>query len=556
MFVLSMSSISYQVLPRNIMGRVYLFPFLLLLFFASGVRNSEPSHIDLNEASAPLNRPNILIAISDDQSYPYASAYGSTSTQTPHFDRIARKGILFNNAFVASPGCSPSRASLLTGRYPWELEHAGTHASYFSTEFVVFPDLLEADGYAIGFTGKGWGPGSWQKSGRTRNPAGPEFNIHSDPNAPEGINARDYAANFKAFLGARQSGQPFYFWFGAHEPHRVFKKDIGSEAGKKLYEAEVPAFLPDAPEIRRDLLDYAYEIEHFDNHLGRILAMLEEIGELENTIVIVTSDNGMAFPRAKANVFEYGIHVPLAISWPATIQGPRASDELVSLVDLAPTLLEATGVSHPTPEVLSGKSLLNIFRPGSSPTATPERTAVFSARERHSSSRYNSLSYPQRAIRTENYLYIINFKPERWPAGAPQKFIEDGTLGPMHGGYHDIDAAPSLTYLIENREDPIVSRYFHLSVDLRPPEELYDITEDPACLNNLAVAPGYQELKQDLRKILLDYLTRTKDPRVLGKGDIFETYPRVSRLRRFPEPVWAQNTDSVFRPDWLDKEDR
>lgn len=533
------------------MGRAFLFPFLLLLALlrlGPGVQGLEH----------PPNRdsPNILIAISDDQSYPYASAYGSTSTNTPHFDRVAQNGVLFHNAFVASPGCSPSRASLLTGRYPWELEHAGTHASYFPTEYQVFPDLLEQSGYAIGFTGKGWGPGSWQKSGRARNPAGPEYNELTDPDSPDGINNKDYAANFEVFLDSREDGQPFYFWYGAHEPHRRFKAGIGGEAGKKLYEAEVPAFLPDAPEIRMDILDYAYEIEHFDAHLGRMLEALEEAGELDNTLVIVTSDNGMAFPRAKANVFEYGIHVPLAISWPAQFEGNRTSDDLISLVDLAPTILEATGTQHPTPHVLPGRSLLDLLRSNASGLIDSNRTSVYSARERHSSSRFNSLSYPQRAIRTHDYLYILNFKSERWPAGAPQKLSEDGSLGPMHGGYHDIDAAPSLSYLIDNRDAPNVNRYFHLSVDLRPAEELYDIRKDPACLTNLAMAPGYQHIKRELNRDLLDYLTETGDPRALGKGDLFETYPRVSRLRWFPEPAWVADTDSTIRPDWLDKDDR
>jgi len=539
------------------MGRVLLFPFLLLLSFLS----CSVSHTTSNQTDSPARnsknvRPNILIAISDDQSYPYASAYGSTSTLTPHFDRIAKEGVLFTNAFVASPGCSPSRAALLTGRYPWELEHAGTHASYFSKDFVVFPDLLEEAGYAVGFTGKGWGPGSWQKSGRERNPAGPEYNEHTVPDTPSGINARDYAANFKAFLGQKEADQPFYFWYGAHEPHRVFKEGIGAESGKKLYDAEVPEFLPDAPAIRNDILDYAYEIEHFDHHLGRILAMLEEIDELDNTIVIVTSDNGMAFPRAKANAFEYGIHVPLAISWPEKVKGYRTSNDLISLVDLAPTILEAAHVAHPSPDVLSGKSLVHLLESENSGIIDPARTAVFSARERHSSSRFNSLSYPQRAIRTHDFLYIVNFTPERWPAGAPQKYATDGTLETLHGGYHDIDAAPSLSYLIENRDDPTVSRYFHLSVDLRPAEELYDIRKDPACLYNLATAPGYQTVKHELNQSLIDYLSASQDPRVTGNGDIFETYPRVSRLRWFPEPAWAQQADTVIRPTWLDKEDR
>ncbi len=507
----------------------------------------------LPAVAQPQHRPNILIAISDDQSFPYASAYGSSTVQTPAFDRVANEGVLFTSAFVASPGCSPSRAALLTGRYPWQIEHAGTHASYFSTDYIVFPDLLENAGYAIGFTGKGWGPGNWAHSGRTRNPAGPEYNQFRVEQTVEGISAKDYTKNFEQFLSNKQEDQPFYFWYGAHEPHRVFKEGIGKEAGKALHEAEVPSFLPDHPTIRNDILDYGYEIEHFDDHLGRMLHMLEEAGELANTIVIVTSDNGMAFPRAKANAFEFGIHVPLAIMWQDNIPGNRTVHDLTSLIDLHPTILEATGVSHPDPAALTGNSLMPTLMSSGSGYVDAQRTSIFSARERHSSSRFNSLSYPQRAIRTQDFLLIRNFKPERWPAGAPQKLNEDGTLGPMHGGYHDIDAAPSLTYLVDNRDDPEVSYFFHQAVDLRPAVELYDIRKDPGCLVNLAGAPGYIQIKEKLLAQLESFLIDTEDPRMAGNGDIFETYPRVSRLRFFPEAHWVKDAEQVFRPTWLDR---
>lgn len=499
------------------------------------------------------SRPNILIAISDDQSFPYASAYGSKTVHTPHFDRVAKAGVLFTNAFAASPGCSPSRAALLTGRYPWQLEHAGTHASYFSTDYVVFPDLLEASGYAVGFTGKGWGPGNWSHSGRTRNPAGNEYNQHKVGEPVEGINAKDYAKNFEQFLGEKTDDQPFYFWYGAHEPHRVFKDGIGKESGKQLHEAEVPSFLPDHPIIKSDILDYAYEIEHFDDHLGKMLALLEAAGELENTLIIITSDNGMAFPRAKANAYEFGIHVPLAVMWPSSVPGQRTSHDLVSLTDLAPTILEATGTNHPSPASITGKSMLPLLTSNEDDRIAPSHRAVFSARERHSSSRFNSLSYSQRALRKDNYLLIRNFNHERWPAGAPQKFNTDGSLGPMHGGYHDIDAAPALSYLVDNRDDPTVGYYFHLAVDLRPAVELYDIKKDPGCLINLAGAPGYIDLKNNLQNELEAFLIATNDPRITGEGDIFETYPRVSRLRTFPEPPWARSGKDVFRPEWLDR---
>ncbi|MDA2938804.1 sulfatase [Acidobacteria bacterium AH-259-A15] len=480
--------------------------------------------------------PNILFAISDDQSYPHASAYGFKAVRTPALDRVAESGVLFSNAFVASPGCSPSRAALLTGRHTWQLEHAGTHASSFPKEYVVYPDLLEKAGYFVGYTGKGWGPGNWEISGRTRNPAGPEYNQHRLESAPSGISDKDYTANFQAFLEARPNDKPFCFWFGGHEPHRRFERGVGLSSDKKLEDVAVPPFLPDTPEIRSDILDYAVEIEWFDRHLGQMLKLLEERGELENTLVVVTSDNGMAFPRAKANLYEYGIHVPLAISWPAKVAGRRVVDDPVSLIDLAPTFLEAAGVEHPGTHPMVGRSLMNILISDKQGIVDPSRQGIFSARERHSSSRYDNLGYPCRVLRTRDYLYIRNFTPERWPAGAPQKYEENGKLGPMHGAYHDIDASPTLSLLLEKSNDPEVTRYFHLAVDKRPDEELYDIRNDPGCLNNLADSAEYAEIKERLRSDFEQYLTQTQDPRMGEQGDIFETYPRYSRIRRFPKP--------------------
>ena len=296
-------------------------------------------------ADAP-RRPNILLAIADDQSYPYCSAYGDTTTRTPAFDRVAKEGILFTKAFCASPGCSPSRAALLTGRHTWQLQQAGTHASSFPRQYVTFPDRLEKAGYHIGYTGKGWGPGNWKISGRTRNPAGPAYQKRT-MKSPRGISNKDYAANFADFLAARKAGQPFCFWFGGHEPHRAYRKGIGLASGKKVADARVPAFLPDAPEIRSDLLDYAIEIEWFDSHLLRMIKLLDKHGELDNTLIVVTADNGMPFPRAKANGYEYGIHVPLAVRWPKVVKAGRRVTDLVGFVDFAPTFLEAAGLKVP-----------------------------------------------------------------------------------------------------------------------------------------------------------------------------------------------------------------
>lgn len=486
------------------------------------------------EAQAAGSRPNILIAISDDQSFAHTSAAGYKAVQTPAFDRVARQGILFRNAFAASPGCSPCRAALLTGRHPWQIEQAGTHASSFPTNYVVFPDLLEQAGYAVGCTGKGWGPGNWEVSGRTRNPAGPMFNQHKNNPPFKGMSHNDYAANFSSFLAQRSPGQPFYFWFGATEPHRDYEKGAGVKSGKKLEDVVVPPFLPDTPEVRSDLLDYCLEIEWFDSHLDRMLRALEQRGELDNTLIIVTSDNGMPFPRAKANCYEYGIHLPLAIRWGQRIPGGRQVDDLVGFVDLTATILEVSGAQPLATSPLSGRSILNILTSTKQGWVDPTRRAAWSGRERHSSSRYNNWTYPQRALRTPQFLYIRNFQPDRWPAGDPRMLQADGRLGPMHGAYCDIDGSPTLKFMVANANDPRLGTFLQLAVAKRPAEELFDIVKDPNCLQNLAGDPNWAPTRQQLGRQLLDYLEQTGDPRVTGHGDVWESYPRYSPIRKFP----------------------
>lgn len=512
----------------------------LLLCFSYSCKNIAQQKQEISQRPEDSKRPNILFAISDDQSFPHASLYGDKVVSTPAFDRIAREGVLFTNAFSASPGCSPSRAALLTGRNCWQLEDAGTHDSGFPAQYVVYPDLLEQAGYFVGHTGKGWGPGNWKVSGRTRNPAGPAFSARKLAPPTDGISKNDYAANFADFLAQRPKGQPFCFWYGGQEPHRTFEKGSGLKAGKKLEDVQVPAFLPDTKEVRSDLLDYALEIEWFDQHLGQMLQALEQAGELDNTIIVVTSDNGMAFPRAKANLYEYGFHVPLALRWGNQVKGGRVINDVVSLIDLAPTYLEALGIKPPSAAngqyPMEGRSLMNILLSDKEGLVDPARSGAYAARERHSSARWQNLSYPQRSLRSKQYLYTRNFKPERWPAGDPQKYEPDGTLGPMHHAYHDIDACPTHDFLVQHREDPKIGKYLQLAVDKRPEEELFDITRDPACLHNLAPDPAFKKVLVQHRNQLGAYLMQTGDPRVTGKGDIYESYVRYSPIRQFPAP--------------------
>ncbi len=516
------------------------------------------------DLATAAERPNILIAIADDQSYPHTSAYGDPVIKTPAFDRVARSGVLFRNAFTPAPGCSPMRAAFLTGREIWQIREAGTHASTFPRDLPVFTEQLASAGYHVGMTGKGWSPGN--AADWPHNPAGKGYSSRQIPAADriKGIRSNDYAGNFEEFLKDRSDDQPFCFWFGSSEPHRTYKKGVGAEHGIDPAKVRMPGFLPDSREVRSDVADYLFEIQWFDQHLGRMLDQLAESGELENTLVIVTSDNGMPFPRAKANLYEFGIHMPLAIAWPAKVPAGQDTDELVSLLDVTRTIFDATTVKPKQADQLSGRSLLS--RIGSeTDKVLPPREAVFSGRERHSSSRYSSLGYPSRCIRTPTHLYIRNFTPERWPAGTPQKYsrakydtdghLVSSELGPEYGGYHDIDNGPTLQWMIAHRAEPQVGVLLDAAVAKRPAEELFDITKDPDCLRNLAAESSSKEVKERLSEMLTDYLTRTGDLRQTDPkaGQVWETYQRVSSLRWFPIPDWAkENPNRVPEQPWLE----
>ncbi|MCC6696635.1 MAG: sulfatase [Candidatus Hydrogenedentes bacterium] len=455
--------------------------------------------------------PNILLAIADDWTWPYASYWGCPQLNTPNFDRVAREGMLCTRAFAATPQCSPNRAALLTGRNIWQLEEAGTHASIFPKTYPVYTDLLEQAGYHVGYTGKGWGPGDWQGGGWTRNPAGTAYNDRKAENLPlKGLGGTDYAVNFEDFLTKRPSGAPFAFWFGSNEPHRLYEEGSGVSAGKDPARVTPPRFLPDHPAVRSDMLDYFLEIEYFDAQLGLLLKRLEEIGELDNTLVVVTGDNGMPFPKAKANVYEYGTHVPLALRWPNGIRTGAATDALISSIDFAPTFLELAGI--PIPESVTGSSLTTLFRD----PAAAHCDYVLTGRERHTHARYDNWGYPSRAIRTKDYLYVRNFKPDRWPAGDPD-------------GYHDIDNGPSKSLLLEQRAE--YPDLFSAAMGKRPEEELFSMKDDPECMHNLAGRSEWSSEKKRLAEQLHRLLAEQGDPRLTGNGDVFESYPRVSAMR-------------------------
>lgn len=509
-----------------------------------------------------VKRPNILFAIADDQTFAHTSFAGAKFLNTPAFDRIASEGVYFNNCIAGSPGCAPSRGTIVTGRYHWQNEQSGQHASSWMKKYVPFVDLLDSNGYATGLTGKGVAPFQYARDEndslwRATNAAGIEHStIRYENDTPEdertagGIGPVNYFENFKYFMENVKGDKPFFFWYGCNEPHRKYEQDSWKRNNKNLENVDVPGFFPDHEIVRGDMLDYAVEIEWFDLHLQRMLTYLEEIGELENTIVIVTADNGMPFPRAKANGYEYGIHVPFAVRFPRDFPGGRRIDDPVSFADIAPTILELTGTSTRGMLPISGKSILATLKSKKQGVVDPSKKYVYSGRERHSSSRYLNWGYPQRMIRSGNFLLTWNLKPERWPAGAPQR-IKPGTtdeLLPMYGideeGKHhsewaftDIDAAPTKSFIIENRNDGNIRPFFDWAHAKRPEYEFFNVKEDPFCLNNLAGNPDFSEIEKEMKKALLDELIKSEDPRITGSDkEVFDSYIRYSPIREFPKP--------------------
>lgn len=492
-------------------------------------------------SAADGKRPNILLVMSDDQSWPHASAYGCRFVKTPNFDRVARDGVLFSHAYCAAPGCSPSRAALLTGRHIWQIEEAAAHASLFPKKLTVYPDLLAEADYHVGLTGKGWGPGSWEAGGRAHNPAGPEYNEHPLKNPPlTGIATNsDYLRNIDAFFDARPAGAPFCLWVGSREGHRPFEPGSGLRSGKRLEDVEIPSFLPDSEAVRGDFLDYAAEIEYFDVTLGRILDKLDAIGERDNTLIVVTSDNGMGFPRAKGDLYEYGTRMPLAICWGDRVTGGRVVDDLVNLIDLAPTFLEAAGLEPPGEMV--GQSLLNILLSKDSGRLDPSRAYVLTGKERHSHQRRDNLGYPARAIRTKQYLYIWNLKPECWPGGDSYQDIDRLAVK---------DGPETSNFMKARKNDPTIRKLLDLAYAKRHAEELYRIEDDIECLRNLAGDSAYQDVLERLRIQLREALREQGDPRVLGYGDVFDSYPRFLSMN--PE-LPGFKARGEYNPEYWDR---
>lgn len=516
------------------MKSVVLLPALALVA-VSGVCHSEE-----------VKKPNILLILADDWGFGDAGAYGSKWIKTPSFDRIAGQGLRFDNAYTPNAKCAPSRAAILTGRNPWQLKEAGNHGGFFPPEFEVYTEVLAENGYFTGMTGKGWAPGTaLDSTGQPRRLTGEPFQKRLAPPPTTGIDRKDYTANFMDFLDAAPKDGPWCFWMGIHEPHRDYEYGSGvAKGGKKPADINrVPGYWPDNEITRNDMLDYALEVEHLDRHLGRIVEEIAKRGQLDNTLIIITSDNGRPFPREKGNLYEAANHLPFVVMWNKGIKDSgRVVKDSISFIDIAPTVLEAAGIPWeksgmaPTP----GKSLTDIFRSGRSESIQPGRDFLILGQERHDVGRPHDQGYPIRSILKDGWLYSRNFAPDRWPAGNPET------------GYLNTDGGATKTEILKANRTKPGDPHWLLCFGKRPPEELFDITNDPDCLNNLAASPAQRERRNELEARLRAELTKQGDPRMAGQGEVFDKYPYAGAERGLYERL--QRGENV-KTGWVNPTD-
>jgi arylsulfatase A-like enzyme len=287
--------------------------------------------------------------------------------------------------------------------------------------------------------------------------------------------------------------------------------------------------------VRSDVADYYWEVQRFDTEVGRMLDLLEKRGELERTLVVMTGDNGMPFPRCKANVYDCGVRVPLAVRWPARFASGRRVDAFVSLTDLAPTFLELAGVE--APRATTGRSLVPLLgqdKPSSVEVAA--RDHVVCGKERHvpGQEKPDLGGTPMRSVRTHDFLYIRNFRPDRWPAGTP-----DADKAVIEGRWlADCDNGPTKLFMVEHRDDDATHRrLYDLAFARRSAEELYDLREDPGQMTNVAEEKAYAQVKERLAAQLLAELERTGDPRAVGGAERLEAYPYYGGSPTKPSPA-------------------
>jgi len=475
------------------------------------------------------DRSNFLIIMSDDVSpEQQSSLYGANFVSSPGFDSIAQNGLLFNYAYASTSSCAPARASLLTLRNIWQNEEAACHLSIFPNTFPTYVELLKDNGYYCGIYRKMWKPGIDLRDYT----AGKLIN--------RGNRDMDVVDAIGSFLNKNYRKKPFHFVINTFDGHAPFDKDKWELYKDRLDTMKVPDYLPNNNSIKKRLLNANYEIERFDEKVGRIIAYLNEIDLLENTVIIVTSDNGTTISGNGKGLgaYEVGCKVPLAIQWLKGIKEKgRVIDDLVTQIDVSKTILDIANI-EPAISMTEGKSLMNIFESSKAGYIDDLRSEVYLGFERHIINRSQKNScYPVRSIRTKDYLYVLNFKPGRhiWGPKNNHRFNKK-------------NGEPQWQYTMHNGNK--TDLYYKAFTQKRPKEELFDMRNDAACLNNLANSGEHQKIKAKLKNKLKAKLKQDNDPRMFNNGHWFDMAPFPDNMMQFAKTdgckAYDENYESPF----------
>jgi N-sulfoglucosamine sulfohydrolase len=411
----------------------------------------------LRAADAEL--PSILVFIGDDIDWKDYGCYGNDAIRTPNIDRLAAGGLLFENAFLTTSSCSPTRISVLTGKYPHATGAEDLHMPLPADQTFV-STYLQQRGYFTGHMQKThYGPHGMK-----------QFQWYSRE-----------LGDFPKFLD--ECGErPFFMWVGFHDAHRPYQ--VGAvDPPHDPAQVKVPPFLADTPETRADLALYYDEISRMDQNIGRMMDELRRRGRLDNTLVVFLGDNGRPFPRCKGTVYDSGIGTPLVMSWPRVIKPGSRHTGLASVVDLAPTFLEIAGLEKPAD--MQGSSMLAVLRD----PKLPGRAMIYGQRNWHNCDEHI------RCVRTDRF-----------------KLIRNAYIELPYGNPSDVSSCPSWFALQALKKEGKLTREQALQFQApRPAVELYDLSSDPWEFNNLADDPQYASVRKELEAALDRWIEETGD---------------------------------------------
>ena len=421
--------------------------------------------VSCNEVS---QSPNIVILIADDVSWDDLGCYGNKFVKTPHIDQLAKNGILFENTYLTTSSCSPSRNSIMTGRYPHNTGAAELHTEP-PIKMISFAEILKENGYYTLSAGK-FHMGDYAKRG---------FNEVQDKRPINGQGGEKY---WLTALENRPKDKPFFMWFASYDAHRVWGDNIFS-GSNPIDKVNVPEYLVDLPATRKDLADYYDEITRFDHYVGKVVKKLKSDNVFDNTLIIVMADNGRPFPHSKTRLNNQGVKTPFIVSFPNKMKFKGTqSTALISAIDIAPTIIDIAGID--LTENFQGKSFKKIL-------SNPKkhfRNYVFAEHNWHDYEAH------QRMVSDGKFMYIVNNRSQ-FPQTGPLDAINSPT-------YQDLKDA------LENGS--ITQKQNEIFVNPRNNEEFYNLTLDPFQFNNL-LSSGTSEEYIHLKKVLNQWMDETGD---------------------------------------------